>query len=817
MLIVGAHPDDEDNALLAYVSQGLGGDVAYLSLSRGEGGQNLIGPELGAELGVIRTGELLAARALEDGRQYFTRAYDFGYTRSLDETLSRWPREILQRDAVRVARRFRPQVVVAVFPASERARHGQHQASAVIARDLFELADDATAVPELASEGLEPWKPDVLYRRSWGLQEATLRYELGELDSITGRSLAQLAAASRSLHRSQDMGRVQRIGNFRGGLVWLAGGTGAEAKGIFDGVDTRLAAIAAPIADRVVREGLERILQQVEELARRTRQKLSPADLTAAVAPVARLVSLLDEAVELAELSGSRTVQDLVAEKQRVAVAAMMTAAEVVVDARVDRETIPIGGSASLEMELWSSGGADMEVRGVDVISDAGWVVGEPVELQDAGDETRVRLWNAAVQVLSNTDPDVPYFLERPLHGDLYDWDGVPADVLGEPFAPPPLVAVFDLEVAGAGIRVEREVVYRFGDQAFGEIRRPVRAVPPVEIELGSDSVLWRRGETREAKLEIVVRSNLDEAITGQLEVDSPAGWTFAEDLRFRIDQSRGSVARSLRLKPESTPVAGRHDFRLRAEFEGSSVDGSFPVLEYPHVRPRVAPRSASLEVSVFDLELPQLSRVGYVLGASDRVPGVLESLGIAVIVLSEETLRLGDLEQFDAIVVGSRAYETDEELRSSNPRLLEYVRAGGTLIVQYQQYQFVEGGYAPFPLDIARPHGRITDETAPVRLLEPGHPLLQRPNTIGSADWNGWVQERGLYFPQTWDQRYRPLLAMRDPGREEESGALLMANYGDGIYIYSGLSFFRQLPAGVPGAIRLFANLLAAGQGGVQ
>jgi hypothetical protein len=198
-------------------------------------------------------------------------------------------------------------------------------------------------------------------------------------------------------------------------------------------------------------------------------------------------------------------------------------------------------------------------------------------------------------------------------------------------------------------------------------------------------------------------------------------------------------------------------------------------------------------------------------------MPAVLESLGIPVVVLSEETLRLGDLGQFDVIVIGSRAYETDEELRSSNPRLLDYVEAGGMLIVQYQQYQFVAGEYAPFPLDIGRPHGRVTDETAPVRLLEPDHSLFQEPNAIGPADWIGWVQERGLYFPETWDQRYRPLLAMRDPGREEESGALLVAHYGEGTYIYSGLSFFRQLPAGVPGAIRLFVNLLAARQGGDQ
>jgi LmbE family N-acetylglucosaminyl deacetylase len=816
MLIVGAHPDDEDNALLAYVSQGLGGDVAYLSLSRGEGGQNLIGTELGTELGVIRTGELLAARALEDGRQYFTRAYDFGYTRSLDETFSRWPREMLQRDAVRVARRFKPQVVVAVFSTSERARHGQHQASAVIAEDLFSLSGNADAFPELSGEGLEPWEPTVLYRRSWGLQEATLSYELGKLSPITGRSLGQLAAASRSMHRSQDMGRVQRIGRHRGGLVWLAGGKGTAATSVFDGVDTRLPAIAAPIADSSLRQRLEEIMRKVEALAKGTRQRLSPVNLAEVVEPVARMVNLLEHAREVADLSGSLAVQDLVAEKQHFAMTALAAAAAVVVDARVDRETIPLGGSARLEAEVWSPGTATVKVRQVEVISDAGWMVGELEEEKDAGDETGVRRWSASVDVPPDAALDVPYFLERPLRGDLYSWDGQPAHVLGEPFAPSPLVVVFDLEVAGAVMRVEREAVFRYGDQAFGEIRRPVRAVPPVEIELKSTSLLWRRGEAKEANIGIVVRSNLEKPIVGEIEIDAPEGWTIAGDLGFRLEQSLGSVARSLQLTPEGTPLAGRYEFRVRAKLGDLSIDGSFPVLEYPHVRPRVAPRPARLEVTVFDLELPEIGRVGYVLGASDRIPAVLDSLGISMSVLSNDDLRLGDLDQFDAIVVGSRAYETDDELQSSNPRLLEYVRQGGTLIVQYQQYQFVEGGYAPFPLEIDRPHGRVTDETAPVRLLEAEDTILNRPNVIGSADWDGWVQERGLYFPHSWHQSYRPILAMRDPGREEELGALLVTRYGEGTYIYTGLSFFRQLPAGVPGAIRLFANLLAVGQEGV-
>lgn len=263
--------------------------------------------------------------------------------------------------------------------------------------------------------------------------------------------------------------------------------------------------------------------------------------------------------------------------------------------------------------------------------------------------------------------------------------------------------------------------------------------------------------------------------------------------------------------------AAGR--YHLAAAFRpagGDAYGKAYPLLDPPHVRPAARPQPAVVEIEVLDLRLPALERVGYVRGASDRVPELLAEVGVPLELLGPEALRHGDLERFDAIVVGSRAYETDAVLRDANGRLLDYARAGGTLIVQYQQYQYVSGGFAPLALDIARPHGRVTDETAPVRVLEPRHPVLDTPNRIGEADWSGWVQERGLYFASSWDDAFTPILGLRDRGRDEELGALLVAGVGRGTYVYTGLSFFRQLPAGVPGAFRLFANLLSlADRGG--
>jgi hypothetical protein len=381
------------------------------------------------------------------------------------------------------------------------------------------------------------------------------------------------------------------------------------------------------------------------------------------------------------------------------------------------------------------------------------------------------------------------------------------------------VVAVFELIVGGVSLRFEREVVYRYGDQAYGEIRRPLRVVPRLEIAVEPRQLLWPTGvsggsaaadATSRGELEVVLRSNVEEPLEGNVRVLLPAGWTVEGERRFRIGEPRGSVARIVKVEPPKGTRSGRWRIGLEAVLEGGEVARlALPVIEYEHIRPTAVPRVADIAVSLVDLELPNVRRVGYIPGASDRVPGILAGIGLPIDVLSAAHLARGELDRFDAIIVGSRAYEIDTALRRNNGRLLDYVRRGGTLLVQYQQYQFVRGGFAPYPIEIARPHGRVTDETAPIRLLEPGHRAFGVPNRIREIDWSGWVQERGLYFASSWDERYKPLLAMGDSGREEERGALLVAEIGKGRYIYTGLSFFRQLPAGVPGAIRLFVNLL--------
>ena len=815
LLIIGAHPDDEDTTLLALVGRGLGGEAAYLSLSRGEGGQNLIGSELGLGLGLIRTGELLAARSLEGTRQYFTRAYDFGYTRSLEETLRRWPRSILLEDAVRAVRRFKPQVIVAIFSGDSRAGHGQHQAAGVVAEQVFQQAGLPDRYPELTTSGMPPWQPQVLYRRVWReREEATHEFALDRIDPLSGRSVLPLAGASRSMHRSQDMGRLQELGRRKGGLIWVAGETVPDTTGVFAGVRTDLASMAEILPPGEDRNSAQRQLEAISSLARETREHLSPSRLSGAVAGLAKMVRAVDELME--EVAGggagaARTMmQDLLAEKRAIASRALAAAAGIAVDATTDREVTASGGSLPVTATLWNSGELDVQVLGMELIGLEGWEVsggGVPVVEEDTG----LQIWSFEASVPASEAASVPYFLRNPLDGDLYSWQDVSMLDRGEPIQRAPLHAVFRLGIAETTVDLERTVVYRHRSQADGEVRRPLRAVPTVEVSLEPDLILWPRTSEAEREVEVRVQSHSEGSVRGRIELRGSSGWPAGKVRDLLIDEPFGQQVARFSVAPPEAGNSQRVTISAVVVLEdGRELSHSYPVIDYPHVEPMTLPKAASLEVQLLDLELPPVDLVGYIRGAADRVPEILTQIGLPLELLDAATLRSADLSVYDAIIVGSRAYETDSVLADVNSRLIDYVRQGGLLLVQYQQYQFASGDFAPVALEIARPHGRVTDETAPVEVLEPGHRLFWIPNRLTEVDWHDWVQERGLYFAAGWDESFTPLIALQDEGRSEERGALLVAEVGEGSYIYTGLSFFRQLPAGVPGAIRLFVNLIS-------
>jgi LmbE family N-acetylglucosaminyl deacetylase len=821
LLLIGAHPDDESNDLLTVVSRDMGVDTAYMSLSRGEGGQNLIGPELGQGLGLLRTGELLAARRVDGARQYFSRACDFGYTRSLEETLGFWPHQALLKDVVRIIRRVRPQVLISVFP-SGGGGHGQHKAAGLVAHEAFDLAGDPSAFPELESEeGLKPWQPLALYREGWtDPAKATLRLSLDDLDPITGRSMSQLGVESRDQHRSQGEGRVEPPGSQSTSLIFEKGAPGIDGRALFGGMDTSLEALANGLKDAALKASVIERLRAVESTAGETLDNLTPANLDSAVPQLLTIVRTLGEVegdLESWDDPGASTAGAALQRKLDSAELALAAAAGVVVDATTDREDLVPGTGVKVEARVWNAGTHDLDLppAGLRLQLPSGWRNATASFHGQAVGTGSMADWTSRLDVPADAPISMPYFLRHPKNGWMYDWSAAPPALRGQPLDPPLLMLEVRGTLDGVPIELEREVVAVHGDRVQGEVRRPLRVVPALEVSVEPQMLVWPTGSSASRDLALVVRSHADSSLRGVLSVKPPAGWPAPVDQSIEVRAGEEQSA-EVELSPASDGASTQGQYEVSVTLpDGRRFAAAVPLVDYPHIRPSPDPVPATVALSSFPLKLPNLARMGYVPGPADPFPEFLAQVGLPIELLDAKALLESDLSRYPVIVVGSRAYEVDEALQRANGRLLDYARAGGTLIVLYQKYPFIRGGYAPYPLTIAHPHDRITDETAPVRILDDANPIFHVPNEIGPSDWQGWVQERGLYFAHTWDPAYKPLLAMQDPGQPEQKGGLLIANLGEGRYVYTGIAFFRQLPAGVPGGWRLFANLLALGTSG--
>ena len=775
VLMIGAHPDDEDTELLTLLIRGRGVEAAYLSLNRGEGGQNLIGPELGEPLGLLRTEELLAARQLDGAQQFFTRAYDFGFSKTLSDTWAHWPQDTVLKDVVRIIRRFRPQVIVSIFSGTPADGHGQHQAAGWAARQAFRAAGDSTRFPELKrEEGLAPWSPTTLFRSTrFDTTATTLILDGGAVDADLGRSFHQIAMESRSRHRSQDMGRLQEIGPSPVRLMrWdsrVAGGTG-----LFDGIDT-----AAGPGDYVA------LVDSARALAERG------AD--------GRAAALLAAAEALLPGSGQRVADETAPDDRRRhlhrARAALLG---VLVDAVADAAALVPG--ATVHVSVLASG----PVTALSLRAPDGWTVTrEAPGVGTTGDATA----RFAVRVPDAANAGDVYWPPLASGAALYDWSTAPPPVRGLPFGPAALTVTAS---DASGTLVEREVTYRFNDPARGEQRLPLDVVPRLGIAVSPAVQLWRTGHDTARTVTVTVTHEGADTTRGTVGLRLPSGWAPVPAQPFTLAGAGQQQRFAFRLRIPAVVTPGRYRVGAYAAERGGVTDTLDLVrVGYEHVRPRVRPRAAVLVIDVAPLLLPVLRRVGYLRGAADGVADALASVGVPLEPLDGAALARADLSRYDAIVIGPRAYETDTALPAANARLIAYARAGGLVIVQYQQYGFVRGGFAPYPLALASPHDRVTDETAPVSVIDPAARLLHVPNRLGPDDWAGWVQERALYVPHSWDARYRPVFSMHDPDAPPLDGSVLVAPVGRGTYVYTGLSFFRQLPAGVPGAFRLFANLL--------
>ncbi len=817
VLMIGAHPDDENNALLATLALGEGAEVAYLSLTRGEGGQNLIGPELQEGLGIIRTEELLAARRLDGARQYFARAYDYGFSKSGDEAFRHWPHDSLLADVVEVIREFRPDVILSVWSGTPRDGHGQHQASGIVAREAYEAAADPSRFPGQVAEGLAPFRAKRLVQSVWrGAPASALTIETGTYDPLFGRSWLQIAMAGRSRHRSQDQGTAEPPGPSRTAIVPLAGDTAMDGS-LFRGVDTTLAQLArslpagAPIVSA---------LDEFERQSMAAATAFNPFRSDAIVPALAALLGALRRAASLS--SGPASLAPLrfrIAQEERDASAALRLAAGIELIATADAERVVPGETFGLTLQVWNGGEAARRIASLEPELPAGWTA-EPVDpaVGDVAADTVVTR-RFRVHVPADADGFGPWYLRLPRDGDMYRWPADPT-VRTLPFEPDRVRAVAGLDVDGVPLRVEESAAYEEIDKALGERRLPVMLVPAVSVAVeprvavvplavaGADD----NGKGRDVT--VVLTSDSPDPLDGTVRLKTPAGWRVEPaSAPAHVEGSGSRLALHFAVHPPAGLAPGRTDVVASFTADGGrEYTRGYDVIEYPHTQPRPLFEPATVMFSAFPVAVAPGLHVGYIEGAGDDGPDALAQLGVNVELIDPATLLNGDLDRYSTIVTGIRAYETRPELATANARLLDYVKRGGTLVIQYNKQEYSRGNFAPYPLEIPGSAPRVTDEDAPVRLLDPSHPLLSTPNRIGPSDFEGWVQERGLYFPDKWDNHYTPLLEMNDPGEPGRQGSLLAARYGQGRYVWVALSLFRQLPHAVPGAYRLLANMVSWG-----
>lgn len=820
VLMIGAHPDDEDTSLLAALSRGMGVEAAYLSLSRGEGGQNLLGEELGEGLGIVRTGELLAARSLDGAGQFFTRAFDFGYSKTIEETQRYWPREKILADVMWVVRTFRPHVLVSVFSGTPRDGHGQHQMAGLMAQEVFDGSGDPARFPEQLAAGATLWAPQKLYRLTrFSPGEGTTSVETGVFDPLLGRSHFQLAMESRSQHRSQDMGTARPLGP-RESPMALVRSRVQEPEGdtgIFAGVDTTLLGLTEGLPTARAQK-VRGLLADYRSAIARGRENLDAFRPWSVVPDLGRAGRSIHEA---REALGGLDVPELVGvldAREGLVSDALLRASGVVTDARIEDDLLVPGEEAVAVVEVWNGGPLSLsEIRPALTVPE-GWEV-RLVEGQDTDGLPSGALarWRFTVSVPADFEPSRLYYLVESREGATYRWPEDPT-TWARPRNPPLVRAVVDLlvttEDGSQAVSHERVATFRGVDKARGEFRKPVLVVPALSVEMSPSGMVWPKGVGGGREFQVRVRSEAAEGRSGSLRLDLPTGW-IAEPARqtFELAEPGAEATFPFRITPSQGVQEGSYEVRAVASTDvsgGMEYAEGFALVDYPHIPRAALFRPSSATVSVFPVDVAKGLRVGYVMGSGDLGPEAIRQMGVSVELLDEAALRAANFRDFDVIVLGIRAYETRPDLALANDDILDFPRSGGTLIVQYNKYEYARGGFAPYPVEMNRPHDRVADEDVPVRILAPTHPALTTPNLIGPADFDGWVHERGLYFLSDWDSRYEPLLEMADPGEPGKRGGLVVARLGKGVYVYTGLAFFRQFPAGVPGAYRLFANLLS-------
>ena len=817
VLHTGAHPDDEDSAFLARAARGDHARVGYLSLTRGEGGQNILGPELFDALGVIRTEELLQARRLDGGEQFFTRMLDFGFSKQREEAAKRWNERDVLDDMVRVIRMFRPLVIYARWSGTSADGHGHHQLAGYLTPLAFKSAADPNEFPEQLQEGLRPWRTRKLYGRPLDEAPATLQVQTGVFDPLLGRTYAEIAYEGRSQHRSQEQGTIETRGPLASGLraIETAVAGPMPERSIFDGVDVSVTGLATLAG--LPGEALRAELAAIDAASKTALREYRPLDPSGIVPPLVEGLRAVRAARQLLRsidaMPDARADADfLLAFKERDFTAATLSAAGVVVDSLAEDETIVPGADVGVNIRVFLSQ-PSATVVSTRLKAPPAWRVRQTADRDPGVSRGRPEMPSSSTRFEVGVPPTAPftqpYFLEEPRQGDSYRWPQGSAK--GMPFAPSPLAGEVTVSIGGVEIVVTEPVLYRFADPIRGELRRVPAVVPKVAVGLDASLLIVPLGGAPHRQRIVARASSFSSApVSGTLRLRVPTGWTVSPpEAPFMLQTKGEQTSAAFTVTAPANRRSGSVDIDAEARVAGDTFSRDVQLISYPHIQAHRLYWAARARAQLVSLKVASV-KLGYVMGSGDQVPDAIRRMGVDVTMIGPDVLATGDLSQFDTIVVGIRASETRPDFVANNGRLLQYVERGGTLIVQYQQRDYVERNLPPYPAT-AESNSRVTDETAPVRILAPGHPVFTFPNRITTDDFSGWVQERNLYAWNSFDaQRYTPLLESADPGESAQRSGELYAEFGKGRYVYTAYSWFRQLPAGVPGAYRQFANLIS-------
>lgn len=783
VLYLAAHPDDENTRAIAYLSNERLATTGYLSMTRGDGGQNLIGPEIRDQLGLIRTQELLAARRIDGGHQFFTRANDFGYSKNSDEAFRIWGKDEILSDVVRVIRQFQPDVILTRFPPDARAGHGHHTASAILAQEAFDLTNDPNVYPQQAKEyGL--WQVKGLYTntgRWWNkdIDENTpgiVTMDVGEYNALLGKSYSEIAAESRTQHKSQGFGSAGARGE---SLEFFEFVKGYHAKkDIFEEVNTTWSRVP----------GGSKIEPLVSKLIADFKEE-NPAASIPGLLQVRKEISKLKDGIwktrKLEEVN--RLIQDCLG---------------LYVEVKADNYYVAPGEKVKSEFEIVNRSPVAISLKKIsskglsfDSTLTASLANNKPLEFKST---------HALNSNLSYSDP---YWLKKEHSLGLFTVEN--KELIGKPENDPAIIYDFTFDVNGEVVTLHVPLIYKWTDPVKGELWRPFEIVPPVSVNLSESVVVF--SDQSPKIIHVLAKSNSNNAEKGVITLQLPKGWK-AEPTQQPFDLTKRGEEQSISFKVIPSAEETTSTLRVVAKVGNTEYDKAMQVINYDHIPIQTLLPTAEAKVVRINLK-KEGGLIGYVQGAGDEIPAALRNMGYEVWEMKNEEVTKENLAKLDAVVLGVRSLNTNERIKFFMDDLLDYVKQGGTLVVQYNtnfRMEVEKDKFSPYPLSLSR--DRVTDENSEVRILKPDSPLLKAPNKITAHDFDGWVQERGLYFPDKWDDHFEAVLSINDPGEDPMDGSLLVSKYGEGHYIYTGLSFFRELPEGVAGAYKLFANIVSLG-----